>query len=107
MVAYIIRRLIQGVIVIIIASIMVFLVMRLLPSDPALLYISELELKEMTPEMLQELRAEFGIDKSLPAQYFDWISNLIRGDFGRSIFQSTTVGTLLAETFPITTHTAL
>jgi peptide/nickel transport system permease protein len=104
MTAHIIRRLLQGVIVLIIASILVFLVMRLLPSDPALLYISEMQLRELTPEMLQDLRAEFGIDKSLPVQYFDWISNLFRGDFGRSVFQNAMVGTLLAESFPITAH---
>lgn len=104
MIAYIIRRLIQGVVVIIIVSIFVFLLVRLLPGDPILFYISEPERGILTEEVIEALRVEYGLNKPLPMQYVDWVSDLLHGDFGRSIYFQDDVGKLLAERVPITIH---
>lgn len=104
MLAYIINRFIQGLIVIVIASVLVFLVMRLLPGDPVLLYISSADMGDLGPEAIQALHAEFGLDKPIIQQYFDWISRVLRGDFGMTLFRGVTVGTILGETFPVTAH---
>jgi peptide/nickel transport system permease protein len=102
--AFIIRRLLQSIIVLIVASIIVFLLMRLVPGDPLQLYIVRNQLEGLTPEEQQELRVEFGLDKPLPAQYSNWLTHLLRGDFGRSVFYSAEVWDLIKERLPVTLH---
>jgi peptide/nickel transport system permease protein len=102
---YIIRRLIQAVFVLIIVTLLVFFVMRLLPGDPIIIYVAQTaQLEAMPPEMVDELRAEFGLDKPIMIQYFNWVANIFRGDFGESIFYHEDVGKLIAERFPVTAH---
>jgi peptide/nickel transport system permease protein len=101
--AYIIRRLIQSVIVLILLTLFVFFVMRLLPGDPILIYIGQSQqVKAMSPEMYEHLRHEYGLDKPLIVQYGSWIGDIFRGDFGTSINYSENVGKLLLERFPVT-----
>jgi peptide/nickel transport system permease protein len=85
------------------ATIIVFCVMRLLPGDPILLYVSQDEYSRTTSqEDIDALRAKFGLDKSLPRQYADWIWGVLHGDFGSSIFFGTTVMQEIGRAFPIT-----
>ena len=107
MIAYITRRLIQAVFILIIVSVIVFLVIRLLPGDPILIYLSHSNAEALTPEQIAIVRHEFGLDKPLPVQYFDWISGLSRGDFGTSIHYRQSVGMLLSERLPVTLHLGL
>ena len=105
MTTYIIRRLIHAVIVLFLVTIIVFLVMRLLPGDPLIIYVAQTaELEAMPPEMLDELRHEFGLDKPIMVQYVNWILGICRGDFGTSIFYREKVSKLLLERFPVTIH---
>jgi len=104
MTGYIIRRLIQAVIVILIVSIIVFLIMRLLPGDPILIYMSQSRMQGSSTEQLQKLRHEYGLDKPLIAQYLDWLGGILHGDMGRSIFQLEPVRNLIATAFPITVY---
>jgi peptide/nickel transport system permease protein len=85
-------------------SIIIFLLVRFLPGDPILLYVSQNQLTGLTDADIQNLRAEFGLDKSVPMQYVNWVTNLFRGDFGTSIYYHDSVGTLLAERLPVTAH---
>ena len=66
MTAYIIRRLFLGVIILLIVTMLVFLAMRLLPGDPLVIYITQSQVEMFTAEQIVELRAEHGLDKSLP-----------------------------------------
>jgi len=102
--AFFLRRLLQSVIVLVIASIIVFLLMRLVPGDPLQLYIVRNQMEGLTPEEYQELRVEFGLDKSLAIQYLDWIGNIARGDFGDSVFNAAPVWDLIKERLPITLY---
>lgn len=105
MATYIIRRLIQAVVVLILVTLIVFFVMRLLPGDPILIYVAQsAELEAMPPEMLDNLRVEFGLDKPIMVQYANWVSGIFQGDFGTSIFYREKVGTLMLERFPVTLH---
>lgn len=104
MTAYIIRRLLIGLITILLITLIVFLVMRLLPGDPLILYLSAGEMGQMTSDQIQEMRHKFGLDKNLLLQYVDWLSNVLNGDLGLSIFYDTTVGSLIKERIPITMH---
>ena len=104
MVAYIVRRLIQSVFVIILVTFMVFIVIRLLPGDPILMYLSQEERDLLTLADINAARHEYGLDKPLPVQYIEWIGNLARGDLGVSLFYRENVGTLIAERVPVTLY---
>lgn len=104
MTAYIIQRLFLGLITVLLITLIVFLVMRLLPGDPLILYLSAGEMGQMTSDQIQEMRHKFGLDKNLLLQYVDWIGNVLNGDLGRSIFYDTTVGSLIKERIPITMY---
>jgi len=99
---YITRRLIQSVVVIIIVTIFVFLGMHLLHGDPIYMIINPNQLRDFTPEQIQQLRHEAGLDKPLVTQYFEWFGNIFKGDLGKSILSHRPVTTDLAKRIPIT-----
>jgi peptide/nickel transport system permease protein len=108
MATYIFRRLIQALVVLVLVTLIVFFLMRLLPGDPLLIYMSQgAELEAMPPEMIDRLRHEFGLDKPIMVQYVVWLSGILKGDFGTSIFYREKVGRLLLERFPVTIHLGL
>ena len=105
---YITRRLIHAVIVLFIVSVLIFSIMRLLPGDPILLYLSQsANLENMNQEMIDALTKKHGLDQPLPVQYFRWLTNIFRGDWGRSIFYNEDIGQLMLERFPVTLHLSL
>ena len=107
MTTYIIRRLIQAVIVLILITLLVFFAMRILPGDPLMIYITQQDISLITPEMEAQLRKEFGLDKNLMLQYVDWISGIFHGDMGKSIHYRESVSTLMAQRIPVTLHLGL
>ncbi len=104
MTSYIVRRILMGVIVIFLVTVMVFLFIRLLPGDPLIIYISRTDMQALTEEQLDELRVKFGLDKTLPIQYIEWIGGLFQGDMGRSIYYDIDVGLLVKERLPVTLY---
>jgi peptide/nickel transport system permease protein len=87
---------------------MVFSAMRLLPGDPLEIFLGQSAgLGQMSDEVKEQLRVEYGLDKSPVMQYFDWIGGVLHGDLGRSITYRDNVGTIMAERFPITLHIGL
>ncbi|MBN1190618.1 MAG: ABC transporter permease [Dehalococcoidales bacterium] len=104
MVAYIIRRLIQSLIIVIIVSILVFVVMRFMPGDPLLMYLSSERFQQMSDEQLALERHKYGLDKSVPAQYIDWVNGIFHGDLGNSISQRRSVNYLIARRAPVTLY---
>jgi peptide/nickel transport system permease protein len=80
MLAYTLRRLAMIVPVLFGISLIVFLIMALIPGDPALAILGSFA----TPENVAQLRQDLGLDRSLTEQYFVWLGNLLHGDFGRS-----------------------
>jgi peptide/nickel transport system permease protein len=107
--AYILRRLIQTVFVIVIVTLIVFFMMHLMPGDPILMYISQDEYAEasVTPEQIEALRHKFGLDRPIMVQYLDWMSGVIRGDLGVSILKETTVAYEIGVALPKTVHLGL
>jgi peptide/nickel transport system permease protein len=104
MTTYIIRRLAQGLLVLILVSMFIFSVMRLLPGDPLMLYVAQNQLENISSQDLAVLRHNFGLDKPLPLQYVDWINGVLHGNFGYSISRRANVNTLVAQSLPITMH---
>ncbi|MBW1863912.1 MAG: ABC transporter permease [Deltaproteobacteria bacterium] len=109
MTAYIIRRLLHGVLIvfIVIVSVLVFLIMRMLPGDPVLLYLTDSEVDSFTPEQVELVRHKFGLDKSLPMQYINWIFDVVRGDLGTSMVSDTPVIEDIVRCLPRTLHIGL
>ncbi|TXG91219.1 ABC transporter permease [Rhodococcus rhodnii] len=91
-------RLPSAVAVLVGASILVFVSLRLLPGDPAVALAGQ----DATPESIAAIRHELGLDASLVAQYWSWISGLVTGDAGRSHQIGGSVGELLADALPNT-----
>lgn len=100
--AYIARRLIHLVIVILLVSIIVFIMVRTLPGDPILIYLSQQDLNQLTPERIEELRHEVGLDKPLVIQYFHWLGDTFTGDLGTSIIHHGKVADDIKRRLPIT-----
>ena len=101
MIAYIVRRLLQGLVVLILVTVFIFLIMRLLPGDPLMLYIAEKELEGISAADMEALRHKYGLDKPLAIQYFDWTGGVLTGDLGESILQQEKVTTLFKERIPV------
>ena len=104
MTAYIFRRLILGVIILIVVTFLIFFIMRLLPGDPLLLYVSQNDMGSANAQQLAALRHEYGLDQPMAVQYFSWIGGIFHGDFGKSIFYHQDVGYLIAKSLPVTMH---
>jgi peptide/nickel transport system permease protein len=105
MTTYIIRRILQAVIVLIIVTLIVFFVIRLLPGDPLIIYVAQTaNLQAMPPEMIDELRVQYGLDKPIMMQYVNWIADMFHGDFGESIYYHEDVSALMLERFPVTLY---
>ncbi len=81
MTAYILRRLLQLIPVLFGISLVVFLIMALLPGDPALAILGPYA----TPETLASLCRELGLDQPLWRRFFIWLGNVLQGDLGRSV----------------------
>jgi peptide/nickel transport system permease protein len=80
MAAYIAKRLLAAIPVLFGLSIIVFLIMAMIPGDPATAILGSYA----TPENVAALNEDLGLDKSLPQQYLIWLGNILQGDFGRS-----------------------
>jgi peptide/nickel transport system permease protein len=105
MTTYLIRRLLQGILILFIVTVLVFVVMRLLPGDPLSLYVSQKDIGQLTPEQLEALHHQFGLDKPIPMQYVSWIGGVLHGDFGISIYYNQQrVSYLISSRLPITIH---
>jgi len=100
---YILRRVVELLIVLFIVSIIAFLLIRLAPGDPAQVIAGE----HATQKVLEEIRERYGLNKPLVTQYFIWIGNVLRGDLGRSIRTNEKVLTELLYRFPNTFELSL
>jgi len=77
---YILKRLLSAVPVLLGLTVIIFLIMAMIPGDPATAILGAYA----TPENVAKLNKQLGLDKSLVEQYLIWIGNLLQGDFGRS-----------------------
>ncbi|GGA21637.1 nickel ABC transporter permease [Psychrobacillus lasiicapitis] len=103
MIWFIIKRLMQTVPVIIGVTIVVFVIMQLVPGDPAVLLAGE----GATKETIEALREQLGLHQPLYVQYFDYVSNLLRGDMGFSLKNNQPVLQEIMTRLPITLELAI
>jgi peptide/nickel transport system permease protein len=99
---YVLRRLLLFVPTLIGASLLIFVLMRLVPGDIAeiLVYQTGSESSTVQQKQIQQIRAELGLDRPLVAQYAVWAARAVRGDFGYSYSQRRPVNEILRERFP-------
>ena len=98
MTLFVLRRLLQVVPVLLVASVVVFLVIHLVPGDPALAVLGA----EARPEQVAAVRQRMGLDRPLAVQYGLWLGRTLRGDLGASVINSYPVWSLIGLKVPAT-----
>lgn len=93
MAVHVLRRLLQGIPVVLFASIFVFSILQLVPGDPA----TNIAGAEASDEDVEIIRERLGLDKPVPQQYLSWIGSAVRGDLGDSFRSSRPVSELLTD----------
>ncbi|MEP6558554.1 MAG: ABC transporter permease [Burkholderiales bacterium] len=102
MVAFILRRLIQAAIVMIVVALIAFLLFQYV-GDPVVFLLGQ----DARPEQIRALRADLGLDRSFVVQFWHFLVNAVQGEFGLSLRQGAKVSRLLAERFPATFELSL
>jgi peptide/nickel transport system permease protein len=100
---FLLRRSGAALVVALLASVLVFLGVRALPGDPAVALAGE----DATPQLLAQIRHQYGLDRPLPVQYVDYLRQVLTGHFGRSTQDKLPVSQILLERLPITLELAL
>jgi peptide/nickel transport system permease protein len=100
---FILRRLVQTIPVIFGVTIVVFIIMQLVPGDPAVLLAGE----GATKETIEALRVQLGLNQPLYVQYVEYVSNIFRGDFGTSLKNNQPVLDEILLRLPITLELAI
>ncbi|MCP5287167.1 MAG: ABC transporter permease [Burkholderiaceae bacterium] len=93
MLNFLLRRLLSAVPVLVIVAVLVFLMLRLTPGDPAAVLAGD----AATTEQIAEIRATLGLDRSIPEQFAIWAGHMLTGDLGQSYYHKTDVATLIAQ----------
>jgi peptide/nickel transport system permease protein len=102
MIAFVLRRLIQAVIVMITVAFIAFLLFQYV-GDPVVFLLGQ----DATPEQIRELRVGLGLDKPFFVQFWHFLVNAAQGEFGLSLRQGSKVSRLIGERFPATLELAL
>jgi ABC-type dipeptide/oligopeptide/nickel transport system permease component len=97
------RQIAQAAIVLLNVSLVVFVLVRIVPGDPARLMLG----MEASEEEVKAARTQFGFDRPLPVQYLQFVGGALRGDLGLSVRFRRPVVDLLRESFPATLELAL
>lgn len=95
---YILKRLVSAIPVLLGITIIVFLIMSLIPGDPATAILGSYA----TPENVEKLNRDLGLDKPMVQRYFIWLGNMLTGDFGRSFSLNRPVIDEILERFSAT-----
>lgn len=90
---YLLRRIAATIPVLLVVAVLVFLMLRLAPGDPAAAIVGD----NGTSEAIAHVRATLGLDQPLPVQFAKWGARMLRGDLGDSFFMKQKVGTLIAQ----------
>ncbi|MCC6799056.1 MAG: ABC transporter permease [Anaerolineae bacterium] len=103
MAKYVARRIIESVPVVVGVSILVFMLLHLIPGDPATTILGE----RATTQSIAELRARLGLDRPLYEQYFIWVGKMLQGDLGNTVRGNIPVADEIATRFPATVELSL
>jgi len=103
---YLLKRLLLMIPTMLGITIITFAVIRLAPGDPAAIRVAGgsagLRNQQLSKEIIEKTRSEFGLDKPIPVQYALWVSKIVRLDFGRSFKDNRPVMEKIVERLPVT-----
>lgn len=97
--AYITRRVLYGILVLFLMVTFIFVVLRSVPGDVVMLQLAD---SGASPEQVEALKKELGLDKSIPGQLVAWLGGAVQGDLGTSLWSNQTVTSMVADRLPIT-----
>ncbi len=100
---FLIRRIVEAILVIFAISLITFFILNIIPGDPVELMLGEFA----TPETIEQVRHQMGLDQPVWKQYIDWLVNMLHGDFGTSYFQRVPVSSLIFSSFMVTLRLAV
>ena len=101
MASFIVRRLLQTLVVIFLVTLLTFMLLQLVPGDPAITMLGG----QGTPEQIIALRQQLWLDKPVVVQYWHWLTNALHGDLGQSIwFSNTPVTEVIFSRLPYTLY---
>ena len=103
--AYLARRIILGGLTALLVSLLIFAILRIAPGDVAMMIAMEItggEASDITEEDLQAIRESVGLNAPLPQQYVNWLFDILRLDWGTSMFSGTEVWAEFKSRIPIT-----
>lgn len=95
---FVARKLAGFIVTLTLASVIIFALMRIAGGDVVVLLLGE----DAAPGAVERLREEFGLNRPLPVQYFEWITDLLRGDMGTSLFTRAEIGPAAVSRLPLT-----
>jgi len=96
---YILKRILALIPIMFIVGLFVFFIIHLIPGNPAAMMLGP----EATPEEIDAFSRSMGLDRPIPIQFVEWISNIVKGDFGTSLFfQGQQVTKVVFEHFKVT-----
>ncbi|MDP9729478.1 ABC transporter permease [Alicyclobacillus tolerans] len=101
--AYIVRRVLTAIPVLWIVSIIVFLLIHLIPGNPAQVILGQ----DATPTAIAALTAQLGLNKPLPIQYIQWLGQVLQGNLGKSLLDGESVNHLIMQRLPVTVELAV
>src|ERR687888_1565273 len=101
---YLVRRALQGLLVLFLVSFLVFSLVRILRGDAILMQLDQAA--AITPENLEKARQELGLDRPFLEQYRTWMGGVLRGDLGYSLITRRPVSEELRKRIGLTSHLA-
>src|SRR2546427_11734300 len=106
---YALRRALLFIPTLLVATILVFTLFWIVPGDPALTILAggEGDSGAVVPEQLQQLRQTLGLDRPIYVQYASWLTNVLRGDLGTSLWYKTPVWNQVKDRFLVTMELAV
>ena len=100
---YVLRRLVESGLTLVLASIVVFIGVRALPGDPARALAGE----ESDPAVVEQIRRDYGLDRPVPVQYARYIAKVAHGDLGNSVRTGLSVRGTIGHALPVTLQLAV
>ncbi|MCB2136735.1 MAG: ABC transporter permease, partial [Rhodobacteraceae bacterium] len=98
MAAYLLRRLLQSLLILLGVSFITFVLLYVLPADP----VRQIAGRSATAQTVENIRRELGLDQPFVVQYARYLAGMVQGDLGRSYLQKTEVAELIASRLPAT-----
>jgi peptide/nickel transport system permease protein len=103
---YVLKRLVQGIPVVFVVSVIVFLALNLLPGDPVIARQGSMT-GEGYDQVVAQMRKQFGLDQPIYRRYLTWAGSALRGDFGVSYITQKSVSQLIRQRLPATLELTL